>query len=225
MILSDKKINIIIFFIVILSIVISFELMKHSPKKNEINNIEVKQVDKIKVLNSDIDNNFVNNSGYFTVSLDNFSLNDVTINMDINVRKNKNSTYKIDSILLNENEVIVNLSPNIIDFNVGVIKENKDNVFLYLVTNRGSQDGEGDIVIINNNGNILYQNNSAFLEKLNDNKYLVKEKYVDSLINLKCSDGNLDDTAFKNITYKSINGQLVNINYQELKVGDVCYNE
>ena len=223
--MSDKNINIIIIVIVLLSIFVSFELMKHSPRRNEINKIEVKQVDKIKALNNEIDSNFKNNNGYFTISLENYELNNVTINMDVNVRKNINSTYKIDSVVLNNNKIYVNFNQNIVDFDIGVIKENNKNVFLYFRTNKGSQDGEGDVVIINNNGNILYQNNSAFIEELNDYKYIVKEKYVKTLMNLTCKDNDLNDIAFKNITYKSINSQLVNINYQELKISDVCYNE
>lgn len=225
MLLSDKRINVIIIVIVVLSIFISYELMKHSPRKNEINNIEVKHVDKIKALNGEIDKNFKNNNGYFTVSLENFDLNDVTISLNINVRKNNNGTYKIDNVMLNNNYVYLNLNQEIIDFNIDVIKENKKNIFIYITTNKGSQDGEGDVVIINNNGNILYQNNNAFIENLDNYKYLVKEKYVDVLINLSCNNNKLDDIAFKNITYKSINGQLVNINYVELKVSDVCYND
>ena len=223
--MSEKKINLIIIIIVILSIFISFELMRHSPKKNEVIKTEIKQIDKIKVLNNDIDKNFKNNNGYFTVSLENFNLNDVTVNLNINVRKNNNGTYKIDNVTINNNFVHLNLNQEIIDFNVNVIKENKKNVFIYISTNKGSQDGEGDVVFLNNNGNILYQNNSAFIENLNNDKYLVKEKYVPTLINLSCQNNKLDDIAFKNITYKSINGQLVNINYEELKISDVCYNE
>lgn len=223
--MSEKKINLIIIIIVILSIIISYELMKHSPKKNEFNNIEVKQVDKIKTINDDIDKNFTNNNGHFTIGMDNFELNNNNITMDINVRKNNNNTYTIDNIMINNSIIKTNLNKEITDFNIGVIKENNKNIFIYLTTNKGSQDGEGDVIIINNNGNILYQNNSAYLETLGDDKYLVKEKYFDILMNLKCNNSKLDDIAFKNITYKSINAQLVNINYQELKISDVCYNE
>lgn len=223
--MSEKRINIIIVFIVIISIIASFLLMKYSPKNREVNEEKVKIVDKIKAVNSDIDRNFSNNNGYFTINLDNYDLAGVNISVDINVRKLSGSVYTIDNVKINENVIDVKLNKEIIDFDIGVIKENNKSVFLYLTTNKGTQDGEGDTVIVNNNGNILYQNNSSFMEELDDYKYLVKEKYVGTLIGLTCKDSKLDEVAFKNITYKSINGQLVNINFEELKVSDVCYNE
>lgn len=223
--MSEKRINIIIVFIVIISIIASFLLMKYSPKNREVNEEKVKIVDKIKAVNSDIDRNFSNNNGYFTINLDNYDLAGVNISVDINVRKLSGSVYTIDNVKINDNVIDVKLNKEIIDFDIGVIKENNKSVFLYLTTNKGTQDGEGDTVIVNNNGNILYQNNSSFMEELDDYKYLVKEKYVGTLIGLTCKDSKLDEVAFKNITYKSINGQLVNINFEELKVSDVCYNE
>lgn len=223
--MSDKKINIIIAVIVVLSIVVSYELMQHSPKRNEVINIETKQIDKIVKLNQDIKDNFKNNAGYFTVSLNNYELNGLTINMDINVRIRRNNTYIIDSVVVNNNVVNISLNQEIIDFKVGQIKENNKNMYLYLVTNRGSQDGEGDVIVINNNGYVLYQNNSAFIDELNDDKYLIKEKYCDSLISLICNESNVDDVAFRNKTYKSINGQFVIIDDEEIKISDVCYNE
>lgn len=199
--------------------------MKYSPKNREASDKEIKIVDKIKAVNSDIDRNFNNNNGHFTINLDNYDLAGVNVNMDINVRKLSGAVYTIDNVKINDNVIDIKLNKEIIDFNIGVIKENNKNVFLYLTTNKGTQDGEGDTVIINNNGNILYQNNSSFMEELDDNKYLVKEKYVGTLIGLTCKDKKLDEIAFKNMTYKSINGQLVNINFEELKIKDVCYNE
>ena len=223
--LSDKKINIIIILIVILSIVISYELMVHSPKRNETNGIEVKPVDKIVNFNHEVSDNISNNKGYFTVNLSNYELNDKFINMDVNIKKKNSNTYIIDSIVIDNYTVDVDFNNEIINFRIGVIKENKKNIFIYLVTNNGSQDGEGSVVVINNSGYVLYQNNSAYLDENSDEKYLIKEKYCDNLMTLSCSDSNLEDIAFRNKTYKSVNGQFVIMNMEEIKVEDVCYNE
>lgn len=221
--MSNKKINLIIILIIILSIFISIILMEYSPKRNNINITESKEVDKIKILNEDIDKNIINARSYFTVTLSNYELSSKTINVEINVKKTKNDLLKIDNILIDNNNININLNQEIIDFEIGIIKEDNDNKFMYLITTTGSQDTEGDVVIFNNSGNILYQNNKAFLEVLDDEKYLIKEKYCGVLNSLSCIDNNIEDIAFKNITYKSINGQLVNIDYQEIKIGDVCY--
>lgn len=223
--MSDKKINLIIIFIVILAIIISFVLMEYSPKKNNLDPIDkFIEVDKIKILNEDIDKNINTNVSYFTISLSNYVISDKTINLAINVKKNKNATIKIDKVLVNNNSINFNTNEEIIDFKIGTIKENNKDKFIYITTTTSSLDGEGDVIIINNIGNILYQNKSAFLEELDNEKYLIKEKYCDVLINLVCKDNNTDAIAFKNLTYKSINGQLVNIDYQELKIKDVCYD-
>lgn len=223
--MSDKMINVIITLIVIISIIVAFLLMYYSPKKdNQELQTNNKEVDKIAIFNEEIDRNIDNAIGHFTVSMENYELNNTNININFNVKKVENGTFIIENILLNDEELDVNLGENIIDFELGTIKEDKKSTFLYITTNKGAQDGEGDVVIINNSGNILYQNKKAYLEELDDEKYLVKEKYCDLLTSLSCEANNLDDLAFKNITYKSINSQLVNIEFEELTIGDVCYN-
>lgn len=221
--MSDRKINIIIIAIVILSIFAAVMLMHYSPKRNNIDITETKAVDKIKILNDEISKSITNSKSHFTVTLSNYELNDKTINMDINVKKNKDETLQIDRILIDNNVINIRTNPSFIDFRIGIIKEDEESKFMYLTTTTGSQDGEGDVIIFNNSGNILYQNNKAFLETLDNESYLIKEKYCDALITLTCQDNDIDDIAFKNITYKSINGQLVNIDYQEIKIADICY--
>jgi len=222
--MSDKKINIIIILIIVLSIFASIMLMYYSPKRNNVDIPSTIEVDKIKKFNNDIDNNIINSKSYFTVLLSKYELSDKTINVDINVVKNtKNNTFKIEKILVDNTLLDIKMNSDIIDFEVGIIKENDESKFMYLVTNKGTQDGEGDVIIFNNSGNILYQNNKAYIEQLDDERYLVKEKYIDLLANLTCDDNDIEDIAFKNVIYKSINGQLVNIDYQEIKIGDICY--
>lgn len=222
--MSDKKVNIIIIIIVLLSIFASIMLMYYSPKRNNVEIPSTIEIDKIKKFNNDIDNNISNSTSYFTVLLSKYELSEKTVNIDINVVKNtKNNTFKIEKILVDNVLVDAKINSDIIDFDIGVIKENDESKFMYLITKTGSQDAEGDVIIFNNSGNILYQNNKAYIEQLDNEKYLVKEKYIDLLANLTCEGNDTDDIAFKNVTYKSINGQLVNIDYNEIKIGDICY--
>ena len=222
--MSDKLINVIVGLIVVLSIVVAILLMYYSPKRTNQLNEEKKEVDKIELFNEEIDKNRENAIGHFSITMENYELNNTNINLKFNVKKEADSTFVIEDVLLDDKKLDVEFNDVIIDFDLGVIKENDDSMFIYITTNTGSQDGEGDVVIINNSGNILYQNKSAYLEELDDEKYLVKEKYCGLLMSLSCKDSNLDDLAFKNITYKSINGQLVNIEFDQLYVKDVCYN-
>ena len=107
--MSEKRINIIIVIIVIISIIVSYELMQHSPKRTENKNIEIKQVDKIAVFNKEISDNINNNKkGYFTVYLNNYELNGNSINMNINVKSKQNDVYAIDSIVIGERYVDIN---------------------------------------------------------------------------------------------------------------------
>lgn len=222
--MSDKKVNIIIIIIVLLSIFASIMLMYYSPKRNNVEIPSTIEIDKIKKFNNDIDNNISNSTSYFTVLLSKYELSEKTVNIDINVVKNtKNNTFKIEKILVDNVLVDAKINSDIIDFDIGVIKENDESKFMYLITKTGSQDAEGDVIIFNSSGNILYQNNKAYIEQLDNEKYLVKEKYIDLLANLTCEGNDTDDIAFKNVTYKSINGQLVNIDYNEIKIGDICY--
>lgn len=222
--MSDRKINIIITLVVLLSIVASILLMYYSPKKNNTVVENNKDIDKIAIFNEEVDKNRNTAIGHFTITIDNYELNKKNINMEFNVKKNKDNTFTIEKVLLDEKTLNLNISDKIIDFELGTIKEDKKDIFMYIITNKGTQDGEGDVIIINNNGDVLYQNQDGYLEILDDEKYLVKEKYCDLLINLSCENNNLEDLAFKNLTFKSINYQLVNIDLKEVKVKDICYN-